>query len=253
MKTLMLRDARLILESSDWHQNPYGLGQGVVRFIRMGQRQGAILIGNGDLFDLVIYGVKKYKGSETIKDFKRVLDSYPFFYVCGNHDPDHMVRQVLKDMPNVIILNSCDIGDWHFEHGDRLAIDWGWLRPVYLWAAGVALRVCPRAWLKFCEWRGWKRPGTPHNPPPSGTESEGYTDLVGIVWGNALKEAEKSKLNFCIGHTHTPRMILSATGHGHVVDGGDLNDGSYIEIKRGEPQLSWIIPDTSKRCSRESP
>jgi hypothetical protein len=38
-------------------------------------------------------------------------------------------------------------------------------------------------------------------------------------------------------------MLLSYAGHGHVADSGDLADGSYIEIKDGNPQLSWIIPE----------
>jgi len=231
----------LINSSSDWHQSPYGLGQGPVQFIRMAQREQATLIGDGDLLDLVIFGVAKYKDCETIRDLKRALGDYPFVYIAGNHDPDYMVRQVLGDMKNVIVVNSCDIGIWHFEHGDRLAVDWSWLRPFYLWIAKVALRICPKAWLKFCEWRKWKRPGTPHNPEPTGHESESYNEMTGVVWNNALKEAEKAKLNFCIGHTHDAKLILGSKDYGSVADDGDLNDGSYIEIRRGQPKLNWII------------
>lgn len=230
----------LIECSSDWHQNPYGLGPGVDRFIHMARREGATLIGDGDLLDMVIFGADKFKNCQTINDLKCALGGYPFIYVAGNHDPDYMVRQVLGDVPNIIIVNSCDIDNWHFEHGDRLAVDWSWLRPFYLWLAKVAPHICPKAWLKFCEWRKWKRPGTLHNPSPTGTETEQYNDMTGIVWGNALKEAEKSHLNFCIGHTHDPKMILSSAPYGTVIDDGDLNDGSYVQIQEGNPSIKWL-------------
>ena len=101
---LSARNPDLIDVSSDWHQSPYGLGSGIVRFLGMALRENATAIGNGDLFDFVIYGSDMYEGSETIDNFRRALGGNQFIYVCGNHDPDYLVKRVFGKDKNIIIL-----------------------------------------------------------------------------------------------------------------------------------------------------
>jgi metallophosphoesterase superfamily enzyme len=91
--------------SSDWHCPPQGLRQQVKEFIRKAKLDADLIVGNGDLFDLMEYPWREFVECKTVQEFSEELEGKPFVYVAGNHDPAKYIRKVIA-IPNVQIMHG---------------------------------------------------------------------------------------------------------------------------------------------------
>ena len=93
--------------SSDWHCDPDKLKEVVVNWISRGKEGNLRLVGDGDLFDILPWGKEKWEQPASIEQMAKLLDSYPFDYVAGNHDPYNIMDRLMAPYPNI----PC-IGGW---------------------------------------------------------------------------------------------------------------------------------------------
>ena len=223
-----------ILSSSDWHLQPEEeLFPAAKSFLEMAATRGTRTVLNGDILDLIIHGVRAYQGSLAIKSLRAHLPPQGVDLILGNHSGRlAWLLNLLGDEPGVRIVRSLDIvsGDriWHFEHGDRLSLDWGWLRPAYQGVADIMMAVSPALWIAFCRRMGW----VPSAYRWRLGESQKYQKLTGTIWSNALEYAQSHNVNVGIGHTHT--AVVIETAFATVADSGDMRDCQFTLIEKGK-------------------
>lgn len=230
-----------IWASSDWHCDYEKLKQSVVEWIELGKEGKHRLIGVGDLFDILPWGKKKWQQALSIGQLAALLDSYPFDYVAGNHDPFVIMKELTAPYPNITVHKRLKLEEggrrYFFSHGHRWAIDWGFLglRRVAPWIVEKMVDIAPGFWYRFCRRQGWlashPSPGT-----SKGKEKERITRLTRIIWAGASDHALKEDCCVVLGHTHTSARrehgVDEETGfRAYMVDDGDLPDGTFVEIK----------------------
>jgi predicted phosphodiesterase len=226
--------------SSDWHCQPDKLKQAVVQWIRLGKEGNHHLIGNGDLFDILPLGEKKWEQAASIEQLATELDGYPFDYVAGNHDPDQSMKKKMAPYSNITLHRRLEREEgrrrYLFTHGHRWAVDWGFLgiRRIAPWLVEKMVDIAPGLWYRFCRWRGWLA-SHPTPGAPLGKEKERITRLTRIIWAGASDHALRHDCCVILGHTHTTGrrergISREIEFQAYMVDDGDLPDGTYVEI-----------------------
>ncbi len=227
--------------SSDWHCQPDKLKKSVVEWITLGKLGHHRLIGDGDLFDILPLGVKKFENAASIKELAALLDGYPFDYVAGNHDPHRTMKKLLAPYPTIILHKQLELEErdrtYLINHGHGWGLHWGYfgLRHFAPWIVEKAVDVAPGMWYRFCRSRGWlAHPGTEEREP--GLESQKKaTRLTRLIWAGASDHALNKDCCVIVGHTHTAGRRERGIGREqgfecYMIDDGDLPDGSYVEI-----------------------
>jgi predicted phosphodiesterase len=177
------------------------------------------------------------------------LGGHDFTYVAGNHDPYRIMRGLLDPDLRAGLVRRLELRQdgrsYLVTHGHRWSIDWGFLglRHVAPHIVEFMVDYLPRTWRWFCRRMGWlasERPDGESQP----REDERITRLTRIVWEGASSHALKNGRCVVVGHTHTTgrreRGVSGAVGtETYMVDGGDLPDGSYVEIT-SDAGLAWL-------------
>lgn len=225
----------MFVVSSDWHCQPDELIPQVKKLIEKAKPGEDILVGVGDLFDFLPLGKGKFKNSKAIDSFIELLGGRDFYYVTGNHDPYPWVRKRLKDYPNIKVYRTLNWDDkWYFRHGHSWADDWRYLRHIAPPFVEFMAEHCPRFWYWLSRRKGWM-PSVykEHGYIGSPKERHKYNKAVGTVWRRAIRRAQHNALAVIIGHTHcsgTLRRAIDGEVKAVMADGGDLRDGTYLEI-----------------------
>jgi len=241
--------------SSDWHCSPEGLREGVEQWLRLGKEGGHRLIGAGDLFDILPLGEKQWKSnSESISQLAMALDGYPFDYVTGNHDPHGTMVKLMAAHPNINMHKGLEFEHqgrkFFVTHGHRWAIDWGFLGlsriapPVVEFLTNSPLKGL---WYRICRWRGWLA-SHEEQKDTTGKESQSINNLTRIIWKGASEHALKKNCCVILGHTHTTGYRGRGKGReepfeAYMADGGNLPDGSYMEIPESDGkivEIKWL-------------
>lgn len=240
----------MILVSSDWHCNDNELMENAKVFIRKGKALGATLVGNGDLFELMLKAPLFFEGCDAIQEFKEELGDYEFYYIAGNHDPKHLVLKLFpqgnikKDGPNVIVKDHLDLGNIHFTHGHQWGYKWFLLRHFAHHIVSFMLKILPnKRWYRICRILRWL-----HGPGDILEEGKrdrtDYVTAVGIVWDRVLKYARRHEKIVIVGHTHCLGAMRGAIGTDMITtvyaDGGTLKEGTCVKIIDSEVQLTEV-------------
>lgn len=242
--------------SSDWHCQPEELKENVVEWIRQGKENKHRLVCAGDMFDILPLGEKKWWGADSIVQLAEILDGYPLFYVTGNHDPFKVMEELMAPYSNIRVykqlilpdeFNNTELGyrRYYITHGHEWSLDWGLLGlgRVAPWFVEKMVDMMPGLWYKFCKSRGWLASERDPSAPPF-EELEPITKLTRIVWAAASEYALKENICVITGHTHTTGVRRRGVGRNkptqtYIIDGGDLNDGSYVEIT-DDARIRWM-------------
>ena len=231
----------MIFESSDWHCGPDRLIEEAKEFITRGKDAKATIVGCGDLFDLLPLGRERFQGSSAVNELIQALDGYPFYYVCGNHDPYRWVVELLRSFPNVKVVRRLQrevMGRTYlFTHGHQWAIDWALLRHIAPRFVEFMVDFFPRLWYRFCRMVGWLASEAKPKAATGHKERQRYDDLTGIIWRNGIRFAQHHSLCVVLGHTHTSGELKRFVDNNRraisvMVDGGDLQDGTYVVVDR---------------------
>lgn len=231
----------IIFESSDWHCEPDGLIDEAKEFIRRGKAAKAMIVGCGDLLNLLPLGREKFKGARVVKELVQSLDGYPFYYVSGNHDPYKWVAELFRDFPNVTVVKRLERElegrVYLFSHGHQWAIDWAFLRHFAPRFVEFMVDWFPKLWYRFCRRMGWMASEAKPKAATGHRERQKYDDFTGLIWRNGIRLAQHHGCCVILGHTHTSaelkRFVDENTGIVSVmVDGGDLRDGTYVVVDR---------------------
>ncbi len=246
----------MILVSSDWHCNDNELMENAKEFIRKGKALGATLVGNGDLFELMLKAPLFFEGSEdsnAIQEFKEELGDYEFYYIAGNHDPKHLVLKLFpqgnirKDGPNVIVKDHLDLGNIHFTHGHQWGHKWFLLRHFAHYICSFMLKILHnKLWYWICRKLGWLHgPGDILDEVEEGKrDGTDYVTAVGVVWDGTIKYARRHKKIVIVGHTHCLGAMRGAIGKDLIstvfADGGTLKERTCVKIIDSEVQLTYL-------------
>jgi UDP-2,3-diacylglucosamine pyrophosphatase LpxH len=202
--------------------------------------EGHLLVGDGDLFDILPWGRKSWEQSGSIAQLAQLLDGYPFEYVSGNHDPYKYMVDLMQPYTNIHVHKrfepKADGRDYYITHGHRWSVDWGFLglRRIAPTIVEFMVDIAPGFWYRFCRKMGWLASHV--NPGASADkERERITNLTRIIWAGASNHALKNDCCVILGHTHTSarreRGISKEIGfQAYMADGGDLNDGTFVEL-----------------------
>ena len=275
--------------SSDWHNPPDKLKESVVVFLEQAKRCQAevekegkrvLVVGVGDLFDLVIHGWKAFISCQAIQQFAEGIEGLEFVYVAGNHDPLRWVSRImnalhqpLKVVPHYSL--EVDGQEYYFVHGHQWEVKARWIRlwiPLLIWltswAPGRRLvqwwndRVSPtpgrlKSRMKRLEAQRetlprdsleWNRMNR-----SLGGERERYNQAIGWVHGGAGRYAETNECVVISGHTHKPwkaHAFEGAKPMQRMHDDGDLVDsctylvieGSTVTLRRLEGRCKAAKP-----------
>jgi len=235
--------------SSDWHCQPGEIKVSVAQWIRLGREGNHRLIGDGDLFDILPLGRDKWKDSAAVKRLAELLQGYHFDYVAGNHDPYRVVKELMAPYPNIIVHKRLEVADsnvvYYVTHGHRWALDWGFLGLRHVAPALVEFMVAhaPRLWYWLCRRLGWLA-STPRPGASESEERERITSLTRVIWAGAAGHALSHGCCVIVGHTHTTGRYERGLGAhraccAHMVDGGNLPDGSFVEIT-DDARIAWL-------------
>lgn len=235
--------------SSDWHCQPDGLKDEVVKWIRLGRQGNHRLVGSGDLFDILPLGKKKWKRAPVFEQLKDELGECEFCYVAGNHDPHRTMQELVSPyLKNKVMKNlTLQEGDREYliTHGHRWSIDWGFLGLRHVAPSLVEFMVdyYPRLWNWICRRAGWLASQSCPDASES-REKERITNLTRIIWGGASQHALKRDCCVVLGHTHTTGRRERGIGkhlgsQAYMIDAGNLPDGSYVEIDR-DAKIEWL-------------
>lgn len=241
MKTTVAKeDAMAIWVSSDWHCEPEQLKEAAVQWITLGKAGNHRLIGDGDLFDILPLGKKKWEQADSIEELAALLDGYPFDYVAGNHDYYGYMKKRLAPYANITVYRRLPLEEdgrrYFITHGHRWALDWGFLglRRIAPWFVEIMVEYMPKPWYWLCRRLGWLA-SRPEPGASAGEERHRITKLIRTVWAGAADYALKNDCCVILGHTHTTgrreRGISRQAGfQAYMVDDGNLPDGTYVEI-----------------------
>jgi len=198
-------------------------------WLRMGMREKATLIGNGDLFNIIPWGEKHWEVEhDAIDEFKIILDGYPFYYILGNHDLDEpWLKKMFADSPNIKIVPKIHVLGADIRHGHETFIDWAILRHFAPEVVNFMSRNFPDLWYKFCMKMGWM---------PSWFEgTDEYHAVVLGVWRAALKYSQKHHCKVIRGHTHHAAVLNEPGEHWVLADSGSLGSADGFYIRWGAP------------------
>jgi len=232
-------DREIIFASSDWHCDPDSLIDEAKEFIRRGKEAKTMLVGGGDLLNLLPIGREKFKGARVVNELVQALDGYPFHYVSGNHDPYRWVVELFRDFPNIKVMKwlEGELGGqaYFFTHGHQWAIDWAFLRHFAPRFVEFMVDYFPKLWYRFCKRMGWMASEAKRQTGAGYRERQKYNDLTGIIWRGGIRFAQHRGCCVILGHTHTSGELKRFTGGNMgiislMVDGGDLRDGTYVVV-----------------------
>lgn len=187
------------------------------------------LILNGDTFNILPYGLARWRtaaGIRTVNSLTDCLDDDAVF-VLGNHEGRlAWLQELIPDFKVVryydfITLKGTNDSEgypaytpYRAIHGHQFAGDWTILRhfapDLVEWFTSNP--VTRQAFWAFCQRQGWMGTGM-H------TSNDKYVPFVGSVWAWALKEANRTHRHFLIGHTHQPAR-LQPEGFFGLIDAG---------------------------------
>ncbi|MDD5093496.1 MAG: hypothetical protein PHV74_03830 [Dehalococcoidia bacterium] len=253
--------------SSDWHCDPEGLRPGVVEWITLGKQGKHRLIGDGDMFNILPLGKKKWQQAAACKQLGELLGDYPFDYVAGNHDPYGVMVELMKPYPNIkVYKNQLEVEEggrkYYITHGHRWSIDWGFLGLKHIAPPVVEFLVntplLRDLWYRICRWRGWMASDLKKASPVSGKEQDKINKFIRIIWGGADKHALENNCCVIIGHTHTSGIhrrgvSRSLPSQAYMMDDGDIQvDGSYVEITK-DAELQWLPSSATPAGGAEPP
>ena len=234
-----------ILVSSDWHLSPTDhLKYEHKEFLRMCAEKGTRGILNGDILDIIIWGIEAYRNSPIIFELKQYIPPQGIDYIMGNHEASRAwMAELFADKNTVRISKQLELKlgphQWHFEHGDRWAMDWGFFRWFYTWFAENAARINRPLWLRFCKWRGWIK--YDELRVPQAMEAITYNKWKVVNWARALDWAAQKGTNFGMGHTHS-QVIIDADWVTLEDDGNMDISSNYVEITEKEVMKKSILP-----------
>lgn len=213
--------------SSDWHNQPDELSEKVKEFIEKAKIDADLIVGVGDLFDLMEHPWREFVNCKAVQEFKDRLEGKKFVYVAGNHDPARYVRKVVSG-PNIEIRSHdypllIDVGGerttYHFTHGHQWGI-WFWLWKL----SDILLIVAPSVYQRLVN------RDTPRKAKDR-EEKEKYNWKTGVIHSRASQFAEQNDVTVVIGHTHKPWVAGSWKGFLMYDDGDMLDSRTYLRIE----------------------
>jgi len=213
--------------SSDWHCRPQGLRKPVKQFIRKARVDADLIVGDGDLFDLMEYPWEEFVNCKAVQEFDEELEGKRFIYVAGNHDPAKYIRKIIA-IPNVEIMHrefraNLDETTYHFTHGHQWGFWWSWLHHL----SDMLIVVAP------CIYHWWLNTKSPRRARERG-EREKYNLLTGRVHSRASQFAEQNNIIVVIGHTHKPWVAGDWQSRIMYDDGDMLDSRTYLRIEDGK-------------------
>ena len=222
MKKLIVADA---------HMNPEGMSPMFRAALDMAYIKGWDFYSNGDTFQGLPHGIKKWMGSQCQAD----LIHYCYFrcftitLIEGNHDWYEFLVKLFGDCPNIKIVKSAEIPYKDTKiivrHGHNLGPLWSWLQYIAPPFVNFMSETFPGTWYKFSKKMGWI---------PSETVGEKrYHLIVRAVISGALRYCSKNMCRYTHGHTHKKSCVKEHFLYGmdYVVIGLDpLDTGCYLLI-----------------------
>ena len=229
-----------MLVCSDAHNNPQALNPHTRAIIELGAKEKQVVIFDGDTFNILPWGYKKWMGCPCIEEFKAVVYSTGCIVgvVDGNHDPyKYLLKLLFEDSDSagaaavfhkVLALDGIEI-----RHGHRWAVDWAVLRHIAPPIVEFMTDHFPALWYKICKWMGWL-PSLKKDRWWGLKSSDDYQKAVLAGWMGALGYAHKHNKRLIVGHTHQFGQVTRGDEGGIVLaDGGALRDGKFYEVKDG--------------------
>lgn len=212
--------------SSDWHNSPHKLKGSVKTFIDKAKIDADLIVGNGDLFDLMEYPWREFVNGKAIQELNEKLEGKKFIYVAGNHDPARYVRKVIRGT-NIELVSpnyqvTLDSRTYYFTHGHRWGI-WSWLWKL----SDILLVVAPPIYRRLVN------RDTPRQAKER-KEKEKYNWKTGVIHSGASQFAEQNDITVVIGHTHKP-WAAGSWDFSLMYDDGDMLDSqTYLRIEGTE-------------------
>lgn len=219
-----------IIEFSDSHENPDGMSQELREIISLAKTEDAILVGAGDIINLLPWGYDAWVGSPFLDEFREALGGYNFYWLTGNHDPHSWVKRLFGDWGNIIITRQlvwpAPLGEVEIRHGHRWSVDWRILRHIAPSFVEFMADHFTWFWYKFSERMGW----LPSKLKEEGREHD-YQRAILSVWYGAVGHAQRKGRRVIVGHTHSRGSLIRGDDV-LVADGGTLREGDFIRIDK---------------------
>jgi predicted phosphodiesterase len=232
--------------SSDWHCGPKALSDNVRKFLDRAVVDSDLIIGNGDLFDVMREGLKSFVDCPSIRELKGRLQGKEFIYVTGNHDPEKYVRRIIEAPHIKVVGKNYDktLGNtrYRFVHGYHWGLIWSWLQ--YLCDLLILLRA---AWV----YNWWVNKVNSARQAKYKGEKEKYDRLTGHVHRGACKFAEQEDMVVIVGHTHKPWAAGDWEKYFMYDDGDMLDSGTYLRIEDDKVERLRIEDDKVERLRIE--
>ena len=214
----------MILAASDLHLQPGEFPVFVHDFDAVVRFYKADVVFPGDIYDFLPIGMDSWRtleGRETVRRFEALFAGAVFLE--GNHTPLRWMKEMFSD--KAFLAKSCEADGVHFEHGDRLAPDWRFLRRIAPPLVDFLSDHIPVEWRWLYQRLGW----TPGKLKDVYGETSEYTSLVEMIHHPYALDAIKHKRTNIIGHTHL--SALREYGDKVVLaDCGNLAEGTYVQI-----------------------
>lgn len=151
--------------SSDWHLAPQedfyrGISDFVYHSLNLTSwGNKTIVILNGDILDLIVWGWKDYK--TAARKIDQLFTGIPVIYIVGNHEGriDWVKKLFAPYKKHIKVRSSLNLKingkRWHIEHGEHYSVDWGKIGFLYSIVAFTGLKIWPKGWLRFSKFVGW--------------------------------------------------------------------------------------------------
>ena len=197
---------------ADAHQNPPGLSPMFISALDMAYVKGFKFASNGDTFQVLPHGIKKWIGSPAVTELKKycLYRCFEVVLIEGNHDLYKSLVKLFGGCEYIKVVKSLEIPYRDtkivIQHGHNFGPLWSWLKYIAPPFVNCMADNFPGTWYKFSKARGWI---------PSQTVGEKrYHIVVRAVISRGLKFISENQCRVALGHTHKKTCVKEQFPYG---------------------------------------